>query len=286
MNINLTLKRRKNLIRDKILDFWYFHRVWPIILALLTLVAAAFVGLTSYARHQENQYRDSLAAKSKIIKPKDTGWEIKRDPNHKYLFHKKSPRYYGIKGNYNNGTKNSGYSNSKNEKSDNSVPNYGFDQVRPLTYDDIKKANKNLNKYPNPAVLSIPAIKIRTVINEGVSNDILAVGAGTMKAGQIIGEGNYALAGHNDFGYLRNYYLFANLKIAKVGQLITVTSPNRKATYKITQKKLIGVHDTYHILDSDLPKGRAGITLICCYNEKPGALTDTKHRLMVRGLKD
>ena len=45
--------------------------------------------------------------------------------------------------------------------------------------------------------IAIPGVNINLPIIKGVSNYNLAVGAGTMKEDQVMGEGNYALAGHN-----------------------------------------------------------------------------------------
>ena len=45
--------------------------------------------------------------------------------------------------------------------------------------------------------VSVPSVHIAVPVYEGVSDGTLAWGAGTSKPGQLMGEGNYAIQGHN-----------------------------------------------------------------------------------------
>lgn len=158
---------------------------------------------------------------------------------------------------------------------------YNYSDAKPLTFDSLKSGYNSKEKLPNIARVSIPNAKLSTVINEGVSNDVLSVGAGTLKPNQVIGVGNYALAGHNYFGKNSDYFLFANLDLVKKGDLIYLENKSKKETYKVNSNpKVISVNDTDEINDS-----KAGdnpiVTLITCYTHN--GKTNYNKRLMIRG---
>src|SRR5699024_8193957 len=60
----------------------------------------------------------------------------------------------------------------------------------------------------------MPDVDMRLPILEGVSNENLWVGAGTMKPGQRMGEGNYAFAGHHMWDESQ---LFTPIKNSEIG---------------------------------------------------------------------
>lgn len=106
---------------------------------------------------------------------------------------------------------------------------------------------------------------------EGVSNEALLVGAGTLKPHQKVGKGNFALAAHR-LGS-KNNILFSHLSEAKVGQKIKLTIGKDQAVYIVTEKKIISPTEVSYIEDS---QGEGLISLICCTE-------DSQNRWLVRG---
>lgn len=107
-------------------------------------------------------------------------------------------------------------------------------------------------------VLKIPAIGLAVPVLEGDTEENLKLGAGTMKAEQNAGKGNYALAGHN----MTNGLLFGKLPQAAIGQRIQLEAYQVKAEYVITQI-FHDVHASrYHLIEDT--EGEGLITLVTC----------------------
>jgi len=95
-------------------------------------------------------------------------------------------------------------------------------------------------------------------ILKGVNNQVLSVGAGTMKPSQKLGVGNYALAGH----YFENTtILFSPLYQTKPLDTIYITDLANIYEYKIATKNIIEATDMY-ILEESSKKPL--LTLITC----------------------
>ncbi|WP_071130452.1 class A sortase [Enterococcus timonensis] len=112
---------------------------------------------------------------------------------------------------------------------------------------------------------------IAVPVVEGVTNDALLVGAGTLKANQEVGRGNFSLAAHRLA--TRHSILFSNLKNTEIGEHVRLTIGADVATYEITEKKVIDPTQVEYISDE---QGDGLITLICCTD-------DSVDRWMVRG---
>lgn len=112
---------------------------------------------------------------------------------------------------------------------------------------------------------------IAVPVVEGVSNDALLVGAGTLKPNQEVGKGNFSLAAHRLA--TRNSILFSHLSEAEKGQHIKVTIGKESATYVVTEKKVIAPTEVEYIEDS---QGEGLLSLICCTD-------DSLNRWLVRG---
>lgn len=162
-------------------------------------------------------------------------------------------------------------SQSTVQKNKNKSANYDFSKVKSLDFQTVAKARMNKQKVHVIGVISIPSIKMSIPIAKGVSNEVLALAAGTMREDMPMGEGNYALAGH----HMRNKkILFSPLyEKAKVGQKIYVSDMKHVYQYKLTQRKFIKA--TRVDVVNDTPTKKI-ITLITC------DATGT-NRLMIRG---
>ena len=140
--------------------------------------------------------------------------------------------------------------------------NYDFSQVQPIDSKTI------LLEHPNYSgvigAIAIPDVQLNLPVFEGVGGDNLFYGAGTMKEGQIMGSGNYALAGHHIFDSLygdNSSMLFSPLQSAKQGMLIYLTDKATVYSYRITSVTTVGGDEGEIIFD----KGEKSlITLITC----------------------
>lgn len=124
-------------------------------------------------------------------------------------------------------------------------------------------------------IISMPSVKLKLPIYQGLDNDNLVKGAGTMKPHEQMGKGNYALAGHH---MEDPHILFSPLQHAKVGDTIYLTNRSKKMyVYRITKKKIISKYQIGYIKDIGRKKV---ITLITCASGKP----EESNRIMIRGV--
>lgn len=143
-------------------------------------------------------------------------------------------------------------------------PDYDPTKVTELTMADVLEGNRNADRIVQQfgiGKIVVPNLGIQLPILVGIANTNLAVGAGTMKAGQQMGIGNYALAGH----HMKNKnFLFGPLEDAKEGQSIYLTNYETIYHYIISSNKIVGPNDGHVINDVVNQKL---ITLITCAEE-------------------
>lgn len=162
-------------------------------------------------------------------------------------------------------TKQSIQSNSKKKAS------YDFSNVQDLNLQTVAQARANKESVKVIGVITIPDIKMTIPIAKGVDNITLALAAGIMRTDQQMGEGNYALAGHNMANGSK--ILFSPLYYhAKVGQKIYITDLDKVYEYKIYERKFIAATQV-EVVNNTTEKI---ITLITCND-------DGSRRLMIRG---
>ena len=161
----------------------------------------------------------------------------------------------------------------KNQKADVS---FDFDAVRSVDFQAVL-ANQ-FNRQPLPVIggIAIPDLGINLPIFRGVGNTSLLYGAGTMKPEQVMGQGNYTLAGHNMTGFSSDLsILFTPLTHAKDGMTIYITDKNNIYQYKITKINVV-TPDHVEVLN-DTPD-KTEITLVTC------ADVEATHRIIVHGI--
>ncbi|MFD1672867.1 class A sortase [Agrilactobacillus yilanensis] len=106
--------------------------------------------------------------------------------------------------------------------------------------------------------IAIPAVNLKLPIVKGLSEASLSTGGGTMKSDQVMGKGNYALAGH----YMTNKgALFSPLERTQLGQMMYITDLTNVYQYKITYKKVVDPESVWLINDVS---GQQLLTLITC----------------------
>lgn len=108
----------------------------------------------------------------------------------------------------------------------------------------------------------MPSVDMQVPILEGISNENLWFGAGTMKPGQAMGQGNYALAGHHMWDASQ---LFTPILNANVGDTIYITDKNTVYEYVADNVFEAAVSDGYLVNDSEMNENNDPmITLVTC----------------------
>ncbi|MBF4176060.1 class A sortase [Lactobacillus paracasei subsp. tolerans] len=138
---------------------------------------------------------------------------------------------------------------------------FDFKKVKSLDVTTVAKAMT----YDSNAIarLAIPSVSMRLPVFYGLDNNNLARGAGTMKPNQVLGKGNYALAGH----YMTNAgNLFSPLKRIQTSAYVYLTDNQQVYTYQVTNKQTIDDHQV-SVID-DVP-GKKLLTLVTCDSATP-----------------
>lgn len=147
---------------------------------------------------------------------------------------------------------------------------FDFDEVQELDLRTILMANLNKNDITIIGGISIPSVNMNLPIGKGTSKYTLALTAGTLKEEQVMGEGNYALAGHH---MKRDDLLFSPLYNVEKGAAVYLTDLNYIYEYKIYEQRTIEATDVEVIDDLE---GETILTLITCDD-------DGETRLLTRG---
>ncbi|MBO8441006.1 MAG: class A sortase [Firmicutes bacterium] len=156
------------------------------------------------------------------------------------------------------------------EKNKDAKATYNYSNVHEMNLKTAAEARAN-DRIKAIGLVAIPKIKMNVQIVNGVSNEDLALAAGTLKPNQVMGQGNYAIAGHRMWD---KYAMFSPIFWkARVGQKIYLTDLNNIYEYKATERKFISPSDVSVV--NDVP-GKRLITLITC--DSTG-----QKRLMLRG---
>ena len=135
---------------------------------------------------------------------------------------------------------------------------FDFDSVESLTLGDIFSLKSMASYVSVIGQIAVPSVNLHLPIGKGVSETVLATGAGTLKEDQQLGKGNYALASHNLEG---TDVLFSPLHHAQIGDAVYLTDLAHVYTYEITVAEVIPPTATY-VLD-DIPN-KTLLTLITC----------------------
>ena len=147
---------------------------------------------------------------------------------------------------------------------------FDFDDINLLT-SSLKNLSPKIDKSLIVGEIQVPAVNIHLPILYGTNNQNLLTSATTMKKDQKMGEGNYALAGHNAPD---ETILFAPLHKSKKGEYIYITDKQKLYTYVIDDIRVVHPSETSVIEDID---GEKMVTLVTCYDPKG------KTRLIIQG---
>jgi len=112
------------------------------------------------------------------------------------------------------------YSTDDIKKNNQLDADFEFEAVQSLSIAEVLQAQIKASKMPVIGSIAVPSVHMQLPILKGVGNAVLAIGAGTMKPNQQLGQGNYALAGHY---FEEKDILFSPLYQAQIGDIIYVT---------------------------------------------------------------
>lgn len=134
-------------------------------------------------------------------------------------------------------------------------------QITTTLSEVIRFKKEDINKNIIGQII-IDDLNIDLPILKGVTNSNILIGAGTMKSGLVMGEGNYSLAGH----YMKDGLLFGNLLDIQKGTKVKVTNKLVVYEYEIYDTQI--VPDTsFYMLGEDraIKRGKPIISLMTCY---------------------
>ena len=153
--------------------------------------------------------------------------------------------------------------------------NFDFDSVKSISSEAVLAAQWDAQQLPVIGGIAIPEVEINLPIFKGLDNVNLFYGAGTMKANQKMGEGNYSLASHHIFtAENASQMLFSHLVNAKAGMKIYLTDKDKVYTYEIREVKHVTPDRVDEIEDRD---GIKEITLVTCVDY------NATERIIVKG---
>ena len=162
------------------------------------------------------------------------------------------------------------------EKNQETEGNFDFNSVKALSSEAVLSAQWNSQQLPVIGGIAIPELEMNLPIFKGLDNVNLFYGAGTMKANQVMGEGNYSLASHHIFtAENASQMLFSPLVNAKAGMKIYLTDKDKVYTYEITEVKRVTPDRVDEIEDRD---GVKEITLVTCVDY------NATERIIVKGI--
>jgi sortase A len=135
---------------------------------------------------------------------------------------------------------------------------YDFDAIQPVSTEAVMKSQLSNQKLPVIGYIAMPDVKMKLPIFQGISNTALLYGAGTMKEGQQMGQGNYALASHRvDDPKL----LFSPIQWAQEAMMIYITDLEQVYAYKTYS--VTRVTPEHIEVIADVPNKKL-ITLVTC----------------------
>ncbi|MFD0715524.1 class A sortase [Paenibacillus sp. GCM10027626] len=157
------------------------------------------------------------------------------------------------------------------QKEEQKEVSYDFNEVEELDLKTVLMAKLNKDDIVVAGGISIPSVHLNLPIGKGTSKYTLALTAGTMKEDQVMGEGNYALAGHH---MNRQDLLFSPLFQVKIGAPVYLTDLNYIYEYQIDEQRRIEATEVEVIDDV---AGEKLLTLITCTDKGSARLLTRGH---------
>ena len=148
------------------------------------------------------------------------------------------------------------------EENKSAAGNFDFESVKSLSSEAVLSAQWSSQKLPVIGGISIPELEMNLPIFKGLDNVNLFYGAGTMKANQVMGQGNYSLASHRIFtGKDADQKLFSPLARATSGMFIYLTDKEKVYKYEIVEVNKV-TPDRIDVIEDR--EGIDELTLVTC----------------------
>lgn len=140
---------------------------------------------------------------------------------------------------------------------------FDFDSILEISPSQTFSSSNKIDEDLILGRLLIPSIDLNLTLYNGVTNEILHAGLGTMRPGLQMGEGNFPIAGH----YSRNKNaLFGNLTALELGDFIYLTDNNQVYEYQVYDTKVVKPTELEWIEDQVAEEhGDSVISLMNCY---------------------
>lgn len=159
--------------------------------------------------------------------------------------------------------------NIKKLKDDSSL--FDFDEIESM---DIVPVNPKIKKESIIGAIYVPSVEMKLPILYGATHENMLVAAGTLKANQEMGKGNYSIASHN----AKNpNILFAPIRRIEQDAHMYLTDKQNVYVYRMVEKEVIEPERVDVIENRD---GIDELTLVSCY------ASDGSDRIFVKGILD
>lgn len=133
---------------------------------------------------------------------------------------------------------------------------FDFGKVKSVTFGQVVRSGSKQGAHVIGA-LAIPDVNMHLPVCLGMSDAAMTTGGGTMRSDQVMGKGNYPLAGH----YMTSKgILFSPLEDAKKGESVYLTNMKKVYVYRIYMKKKVNPYAVYLVNNTKKPI----VTLITC----------------------
>lgn len=139
-----------------------------------------------------------------------------------------------------------------------------------VTFEEVK--NAKFTKKNALAKLTIQKFNFSVPIYANATEKHLLIGAVTLKNNQVLGKGNYTLAGHN---MSRSGVLFSDVPKLKEGDVITIEDNYKKYKYTVITNKIVSPNNSEVLEDDQQNK----LTLVTCLSIK-----DNSKRVIITAL--
>jgi sortase A len=139
-----------------------------------------------------------------------------------------------------------------------------------VTFEEVK--NAKFTKKNALAKLTIKKFNFSVPIYANATEKHLLIGAVTLKNNQVLGKGNYTLAGHN---MSRSGVLFSDVPKLKEGDIIMIEDNHNQYKYKVITNKIVSPNNSEVLEDDEQSK----LTLVTCLSIK-----DNSKRVIVTAI--
>lgn len=140
---------------------------------------------------------------------------------------------------------------------------FEFEKVEDIASLQVITEKSEIKDHPIIGQLVIDSLNIKLPVLKGMDKNNLKIGVGTMKDGQKMGKGNYALAGHYNNS---DDILFGGLLDIEEGDIVSITDKKMVYEYEIYETAVVSETEVELLSDDKATeRGNSIITLMTCY---------------------